>query len=133
MERLNLTLLHALYSAKLIILLYCITTFSFYLCFREDGTEFLSNVRSENGVLYIEYAVPENQGVYMCQAPSIYDVRPERIVLTVIAINTPSPDEMPNITLSTDYLKISTGGSGTVDCYPQGYPLPYIRWTKVCI
>lgn len=99
--------------------------------FRGDGTQFLSNVRSENGVLYIEQAVPENQGVYMCQAPPIYDVGPEMTVLTVISINTPSPDEMSNITLSTEHLKIPTGGSGTVDCNPQGYPLPLIKWTKV--
>ncbi|CAH0716594.1 unnamed protein product, partial [Brenthis ino] len=97
---------------------------------REDGTQFLSNVRSENGVLYIEYAVPENQGVYMCQTPPNYDMRPEMTVITVISLNTPSPGETTNITVSADQITIPTGGSGTVDCNPQGYPLPLIKWTK---
>ncbi|CAH2103371.1 unnamed protein product [Euphydryas editha] len=95
---------------------------------RQDGSEFLPNVRSENGVLYVEVAVPENQGVYICQTTPYIDINPELVILTVIPTRTPSPES--NITLSVNQLKIPTGGSGTIECSPQGYPLPLIKWTK---
>ncbi|XP_038216733.1 basement membrane-specific heparan sulfate proteoglycan core protein-like isoform X4 [Zerene cesonia] len=96
---------------------------------RQDGTAFLPNVRSDNGVLYVDYARLENEGVYICQTTSP-DVNPKLIVLTVIPQSTPAPSEVSNITVSVDHLKIPTGGSGTIDCTPQGYPLPLIKWTK---
>ncbi|XP_045509969.1 basement membrane-specific heparan sulfate proteoglycan core protein isoform X5 [Colias croceus] len=96
---------------------------------RQDGTAFLPNVRSDNGVLYVDYARLENEGVYICQTTSP-DVNPKLIVLTVLPQSTPPPSEMSNITVSVDHLKIPTGGSGTIDCTPQGYPLPLIKWTK---
>ncbi|KAJ0183614.1 hypothetical protein K1T71_000037 [Dendrolimus kikuchii] len=93
---------------------------------RQDGSSLLANVRSDNGVLYIDYARPENQGVYICQSVSS-DVSPVPILITVITTSTPSPS---NITVSVDHLKIPTGGTGTVDCNPQGSPLPMIKWMK---
>ncbi|XP_050360619.1 basement membrane-specific heparan sulfate proteoglycan core protein isoform X3 [Nymphalis io] len=97
---------------------------------RQDGNQFLPNVRAENGVLYVELAVPENDGVYICQTTPYININPELVVLKVIPNRTPSPEEAPNITLSVNQLKIPTGGSGTIECSPQGYPLPLIKWTK---
>ncbi|RVE42173.1 hypothetical protein evm_013174 [Chilo suppressalis] len=96
---------------------------------RQDGTELQSNVRSENGVLYIDYAQLTNQGVYVCQTTA-YDVQPVRIVVAVIPQGTPSPEDQSNITVSVDRLRIPTGGSGSVECTPRGYPLPLISWKK---
>lgn len=97
---------------------------------RQDGDQFLPNVRSENGVLYVEVAVPENQGVYICQTTPYLDINPELIVLTVVPTTPVSPDNVSNITLSVNQLKIPTGGSGTIECSPHGYPSPLIKWTK---
>lgn len=96
--------------------------------YRQDNAIFLPNVRSENGVLYIDNAQTDNQGVYICQAP-ITDVAPVQLLVTVIALN-PEIEEA-NITVSADRLKIPTGGSGTVDCNPVGRPAPLIKWSKV--
>nr|XP_026490200.1 basement membrane-specific heparan sulfate proteoglycan core protein isoform X1 [Vanessa tameamea] len=97
---------------------------------RQDGNNFLPNVRAENGVLYVELAVPENDGVYICQTTPYININPELVVLKVIPNRPPSPEETSNITLSVNQLKIPTGGSGTIECIPQGYPLPLIKWTK---
>lgn len=97
--------------------------------FRQDNAIFPSNVRSENGVLYIEYAIPENQGVYVCQSP-LSDVAPVPILVTVNVQSPPTPG-VYNITVSEDRLRIPTGGSGTVECNVDGRPAPLIRWTKV--
>ncbi|XP_060809746.1 basement membrane-specific heparan sulfate proteoglycan core protein isoform X4 [Amyelois transitella] len=95
---------------------------------RQDRTDLQYNVRSENGVLYIENAQPDNQGVYVCQ--TLYSrVNPVVITLHVIPIVSPPEDE-PNITLSVSSLRIPTGGSGSVDCIPSGYPLPVVKWTR---
>ncbi|XP_045489882.1 basement membrane-specific heparan sulfate proteoglycan core protein isoform X8 [Pieris rapae] len=94
---------------------------------RQDGTDFLPNVRSDNGVLYIDYARLENSGVYICQT-SAFGVNPTLITLEVRPQG--PPVETSNITLSVDHLRIPTGGSGTIDCTPQGYPVPLIKWTK---
>ncbi|XP_053624887.1 basement membrane-specific heparan sulfate proteoglycan core protein isoform X4 [Plodia interpunctella] len=95
---------------------------------RQDGSDLQYNVRSENGVLYVENAQPENQGVYVCQ--TIYGrVNPIAISLTVIPFVS-SPEDEPNITLSVSSLRIPTGGSGSVECIPSGYPLPTIKWTR---
>ncbi|KAL0852381.1 hypothetical protein ABMA28_000578 [Loxostege sticticalis] len=96
---------------------------------RQDGTQLQSNVRSVNGVLYIDYAQLDNQGVYVCRTTS-YDVAPVLVVVTVIPQGTPAPEQQPNITVSVNNLKIPTGGSGTVECSPRGYPQPLIRWRK---
>ncbi|CAG9782356.1 unnamed protein product [Diatraea saccharalis] len=96
---------------------------------RQDGTELESNVRSVNGVLYIDYARLSNQGVYVCQTSS-YDVQPVRVVVAVIPQGTPRPEDQSNITVSVDSLKIPSGGSGSVECTPRGYPLPQITWRK---
>ncbi|XP_072931305.1 basement membrane-specific heparan sulfate proteoglycan core protein [Epargyreus clarus] len=95
---------------------------------RQDGSELLPNVRDDNGVLYVDAAVLENQGVYVCRA--IDAINPVQVVLTVVSLNTPSPDEGPQIKVSTEVLKIPTGGSGTVECTPLGYPRPLIKWTR---
>lgn len=95
---------------------------------RQDNTDFPSNVRSENGVLYIEYAEPSNQGVYVCRS-QLSNVAPIPILVTVIERN-PVP-EVVNISVSVERLTIPTGGSGTVDCNVVGRPLPLIRWSKV--
>ncbi|CAK1554719.1 unnamed protein product [Leptosia nina] len=96
---------------------------------RQDATEFLPNVRAANGVLYIDYARRENAGVYICQT-SAFGVNPTLITLEVRPQGTPAPSEVSNITVSVDHLRIPTGGSGTIDCTPQGYPLPLVKWTK---
>lgn len=89
---------------------------------------FLSNVRSENGVLYIEYAQPDNQGVYICQS-TLSNVSPVQVLVTVVPVEPVT--ETYNISASVDRLKIPTGGSGTVDCNVSGRPAPIIKWTKV--
>ncbi|CAK1588065.1 unnamed protein product [Parnassius mnemosyne] len=96
---------------------------------RQDGARLLNNVRSDNGVLYIDYATQNNQGIYICQTLST-DIVPIPVVVTIIPIGTPSPAEASNITVSVNQVKIPTGGSGSVDCSPLGNPLPLIRWTK---
>ncbi|XP_050682975.1 basement membrane-specific heparan sulfate proteoglycan core protein isoform X5 [Leptidea sinapis] len=96
---------------------------------RQDETPLLSNVQSRNGVLYISNARVENSGIYVCQT-SYRGVEPKLIDLTVISLSTPSPEERSNISVSVNELKIPTGGRGTIDCIPHGYPLPNIRWTK---
>lgn len=89
-------------------------------------------MRDDNGVLYVDGAVIENQGVYVCRA--ILDaISPAQVVLTVQSLNTPSPDQGLELKLSTEVLNIPTGGSGSVDCTPVGYPRPLIRWTRVSI
>ncbi|KAJ8737484.1 hypothetical protein PYW08_000079 [Mythimna loreyi] len=95
---------------------------------RQDKAIFPSNVRSENGVLYIEYAIPENQGIYICQSP-LSEVAPVPILVTVNVRAPPTP-EAYNISVSEDRLRIPTGGSGTVECNVVGRPTPLIRWTK---
>ncbi|XP_049885171.1 basement membrane-specific heparan sulfate proteoglycan core protein-like isoform X3 [Pectinophora gossypiella] len=95
---------------------------------REDRMEY-PNVRSENGVLFIDYATIENQGVYTCQAASP-DIVPVSVLLTVIPSGTPSPSETSNITVSKNSVRIPQGGSDTVDCSPLGYPQPLIKWKK---
>ncbi|KAJ8737311.1 hypothetical protein PYW07_000582 [Mythimna separata] len=95
---------------------------------RQDKAIFPSNVRSENGVLYIEYAIPENQGIYICQSP-LSDVAPVPILVTVNVQAPPIPEGY-NITVSEDRLRIPTGGSGTVECNVVGRPTPLVRWTK---
>ncbi|XP_073959315.1 basement membrane-specific heparan sulfate proteoglycan core protein-like [Choristoneura fumiferana] len=96
---------------------------------RQDGSELAQNVRSENGVLYIDVARLENQGVYVCQTTS-EQAASVPILVTVVPLSTPAPGEAPSISVSVDSLKIPTGGSGTIDCNPQGYPQPYIKWSK---
>lgn len=99
-----------------------------FIYYRQDNALFLSNVRSENGVLYIDYAQPDNQGVYVCQAP-LSDVSSIPVLVNVVAQN--RQPEVYNITVSADRLKIPTGGSGTVECNPVGHPSPRIKWSKV--
>ncbi|KAH9644190.1 hypothetical protein HF086_008679, partial [Spodoptera exigua] len=94
---------------------------------RKDNAVFLSNVRSENGVLYIDYAQPDNQGVYICQS-SLSNVPPVQVLVTVVPAE--PVQETYNISASVDRLKIPTGGSGTVDCNVSGRPTPLIKWTK---
>ncbi|CAH4038670.1 unnamed protein product [Pieris brassicae] len=94
---------------------------------RQDGTDFLPNVRSDSGVLYIDFARLENSGVYICQT-SAFGVNPTLITLEVRPQG--PPVETSNITVSVDHLRIPTGGSGTIECTPQGYPVPLIKWTK---
>ncbi|XP_075991621.1 terribly reduced optic lobes isoform X3 [Anticarsia gemmatalis] len=94
---------------------------------RQDSARFQPNVRSDNGVLYIEAAIPENQGVYICHSQQ-YDIAPIQIHLTISAIN-PVQEEY-NLTLSVSRLSIPTGGSGAVDCMVRGRLTPTIRWTK---
>lgn len=100
------------------------------LIYRQDGTQFLPNVRADNGVLYIDVARLENQGVYICQTEAP-NVNPVLVVLTVIPTGTVAPGEMPNISLSVDQLTIPTGGRGEIECAPRGNPLPLIKWSKV--
>nr|XP_032526331.1 basement membrane-specific heparan sulfate proteoglycan core protein [Danaus plexippus plexippus] len=94
---------------------------------RQDGTPLLQNVRSSNGVLYINNAIMENQGVYICQTTS-YQIEPVLVVITIV----PSivPTQNPNVTVSVSSLTIPTGGIGKIECEPVGYPLPLIRWSK---
>ncbi|XP_022832802.1 basement membrane-specific heparan sulfate proteoglycan core protein-like isoform X3 [Spodoptera litura] len=94
---------------------------------RKDNAVFLSNVRSENGVLYIDYAQPDNQGVYICQS-TLSNVSPVQVLVTVVQAEPVT--ETYNISASVDRLKIPTGGSGTVDCNVSGRPTPLIKWTK---
>ncbi|XP_052752510.1 basement membrane-specific heparan sulfate proteoglycan core protein isoform X3 [Galleria mellonella] len=96
---------------------------------RQDGTAFYGNVRSENGVLYIQSALPENQGVYICQTP-YNSISPIMVVLKVIPLETPSPSESSNITTTVPGLRIPTGGTDSVECLPTGYPPPIVRWKK---
>ncbi|XP_041987673.1 basement membrane-specific heparan sulfate proteoglycan core protein-like isoform X2 [Aricia agestis] len=96
---------------------------------RQDGTPFLSNMYSDNGVLYVVKADAQNQGVYMCRTPS-YGVSPVLVVLTVIPLRTPSPVEAANITINKDSLEIPSGGSDTVECIPEGNPVPYVKWSR---
>ncbi|XP_052746482.1 basement membrane-specific heparan sulfate proteoglycan core protein isoform X2 [Bicyclus anynana] len=96
---------------------------------RQDGSQFESNVRADNGVLSIDVARLENQGVYICQTASS-DVNPVLVVLTVIPTGTVPPNEMSNISLSVNSLTIPTGGMGQIECIPRGDPLPLIRWSK---
>ncbi|KOB69320.1 Terribly reduced optic lobes [Operophtera brumata] len=63
---------------------------------REDGDRFQANVRSDNGVLYIDEATLENAGVYVCQTHGS-EVNPEPILLTVVSTATPSPDQLPEV------------------------------------
>ncbi|XP_047041100.1 basement membrane-specific heparan sulfate proteoglycan core protein-like isoform X2 [Helicoverpa zea] len=94
---------------------------------RQDNAVFPENVRSEYGVLYIDYAQPDNRGVYVCQS-RISDVSPEAIFVDVVS-SSPAPSTY-NISASVDRLKIPTGGSGTVECNVVGRPLPVVKWTK---
>ncbi|XP_045784357.1 basement membrane-specific heparan sulfate proteoglycan core protein-like isoform X5 [Maniola jurtina] len=96
---------------------------------RQDGTQFSPNVRADNGVLYIDVARLENQGVYICQTAAP-DVKPVLVVLTVIPTGTVSPNDITNISLSVNQLTIPTGGRGEIECYPRGDPLPLIKWSK---
>ncbi|XP_068617476.1 basement membrane-specific heparan sulfate proteoglycan core protein isoform X3 [Battus philenor] len=96
---------------------------------RQDGAQLLENVRSDNGVLYIDYATPDNQGIYICQSIST-DIVPIPVVVTIIPFGTPSPGESSNITVSVTDVRIPSGGSGSVDCSPEGNPLPLIKWSK---
>ncbi|XP_069364957.1 basement membrane-specific heparan sulfate proteoglycan core protein isoform X6 [Maniola hyperantus] len=96
---------------------------------RQDGTQFSPNVRADNGVLYIDVARLENQGVYICQTAAP-DVKPVLVVLTVIPTGTVSPNDITNISLSVDRLTIPTGGRGEIECYPRGDPMPLIKWSK---
>uniref|UniRef100_A0A2A4JYR7 Hemolin n=1 Tax=Heliothis virescens TaxID=7102 RepID=A0A2A4JYR7_HELVI len=94
---------------------------------RQDNALFLDNARSENGVLYIDYAQPDNRGVYVCQS-RISEVSPIAIFVDVVSTS-PVPSTY-NISASVDRLKIPTGGSGTVECNVVGRPIPLVKWTK---
>ncbi|XP_048488585.1 basement membrane-specific heparan sulfate proteoglycan core protein isoform X3 [Plutella xylostella] len=96
---------------------------------RQDGGELTQNVQSDNGVLYIDGARAENQGVYICQASSS-NVAPVPVVVTVILTGTPPPSENPNVTVLEDRIKIPTGGNVVINCIPSGQPLPLITWKK---
>ncbi|KAI5637001.1 immunoglobulin domain-containing protein [Phthorimaea operculella] len=96
---------------------------------REDKTAFRYNVRSEQGVLYIDNAVPENRGIYVCQASSP-DIDPVSVVLSVIPLASTLPSQQPNITIPEDRVVVSTGDSRAIECIPLGYPQPRIRWSK---
>ncbi|XP_045541991.1 basement membrane-specific heparan sulfate proteoglycan core protein isoform X1 [Papilio machaon] len=96
---------------------------------RQDGAQLLENVRSDNGVLYIDRATTENQGIYVCHSIST-EIGPVPIVVTIIPLNPPSPGEASNITVSEKSLRLHAGASGSVECNPTGNPLPLIKWTK---
>ncbi|XP_037299981.1 basement membrane-specific heparan sulfate proteoglycan core protein isoform X7 [Manduca sexta] len=96
---------------------------------RQDGYPLSENIRSQNGVLYIDYARLDDQGVYLCQSASP-GVVPAQIVVKVERAGTPSPADVSNITVSVDRIIIPTGETGTIDCNPMGYPLPFIRWSR---
>lgn len=106
--------------------------YTFLLIFRQDGSKLAQNVRSENGVLYIDVAQLENQGVYICQTTS-KQAASVPILVTVVPLTTPPPGEAPSISVNAESLKIPTGGSGTIECNPHGYPTPYIKWSKVIL
>lgn len=95
---------------------------------RQDSSPLQDNIQVDRGILYINNARPENQGVYICLSTSS-DAPPATALITVNDINV-EPGVEPNITVSVDSLKIPTGESGTVDCNPLGSPLPMIKWTK---
>ncbi|CAH2220488.1 jg2114, partial [Pararge aegeria aegeria] len=97
---------------------------------RQDGTQFLPNVRADNGVLSINVARRENEGVYICQTESP-DVNPVLVVLTIIPTSTIPPNEVTDITLSVNQTTIPAGGKGQIECSPKGEPMPLIKWTKV--
>lgn len=96
---------------------------------RQDNAPFENNVRSINGVLYVNNAIPENQGVYICRSVSPH-VPSVSIVLNVNPSGTQPPFEIQNVVASVERLSIPTGGTGTVDCTPKGFPLPTIKWSK---
>nr|XP_037874357.1 basement membrane-specific heparan sulfate proteoglycan core protein isoform X3 [Bombyx mori] len=96
---------------------------------RQDNAPFVANVRSDNGVLYIEYARPENDGIYVCQSSSS-NVSPQSIIITIIPTYSPDPAKESNISISVDSLKVPAGGSGKIDCNPDGTILPTIKWSK---
>lgn len=102
----------------------------YLLISREDRQDFQPNVRADNGILYIDYALPENRGVYTCQV-ALPDVAPVSVLLTVVPSGTPSPSDDSNITVSKNTVRIPQGGSDSVDCSPLGYPQPIIKWRKV--
>ncbi|XP_061720060.1 basement membrane-specific heparan sulfate proteoglycan core protein isoform X2 [Cydia pomonella] len=96
---------------------------------RQDGNEFESNVQSLNGVLYIDVARLENQGVYMCKTTS-GQAESMAVVVKVIPVGTQSPLESPGVELDVNELRIPTGESGVVHCTATGNPLPRIVWSK---
>lgn len=109
----------------------CITvTTNYYLTFRQDGANLEPNARSINGVLHIDDAVMENQGVYICHS-NVPEVVPVSVLLTVNLLGTRPPFEVQNVTVDKQRLIIPTGDFGTVECVPHGFPLPTVKWSKV--
>ncbi|KAL4717631.1 hypothetical protein ACJJTC_000780, partial [Scirpophaga incertulas] len=97
---------------------------------RLDTTPFQSNVHSEYGILNIEAAQVENQGVYVCKS-SLSNVNPIQFIIKVKhEKDIPDLNENSYINVSHKTLTIPTGRSGKVDCIPKGNPLPLINWSR---
>ncbi|XP_073960356.1 peroxidasin homolog [Choristoneura fumiferana] len=77
----------------------------------QDGSELAQNVRSENGVLYIDVARLENQGVYVCQTTS-EQAASVPILVTVVPLSTPAPAKPPRSPSASTVLKYQQEAAG---------------------
>lgn len=89
------------------------------------------NVKIFGNLLYIDNAISENQGVYMCNVDDMPDVSPIPVYITVNPKKFEySPQE---VTVKQNKYFIPAGESLSVECKPRGYPLPMVKWRRVNI
>ncbi|XP_061706839.1 basement membrane-specific heparan sulfate proteoglycan core protein-like [Cydia pomonella] len=102
---------------------------------KEEG-DFGNGVEIEGNALIISNAQDTESGNYVCsalvQATPVYTAYLQIVVEDVEPVTEPRPSDEnpPKVAVSESQVKITVGESKTIDCNPEGYPLPTVQWTK---
>ncbi|XP_047989768.1 basement membrane-specific heparan sulfate proteoglycan core protein-like isoform X1 [Leguminivora glycinivorella] len=101
---------------------------------KEEG-DFGAGVEIQGNTLIISNAQDSDSGNYVCsglvQATPVFSDYLQVLVEDVEpATEAPLSQNPPTVKVSESQVRITAGETKTVDCYPEGYPLPTVQWTK---
>ncbi|XP_063380338.1 basement membrane-specific heparan sulfate proteoglycan core protein-like [Cydia fagiglandana] len=98
--------------------------------------EFSNGVRQDGTKLVITNAQESDAGDYVCtgvvQASPVWTDYLQVVIEDVEPVAEPRPSDQnpPKVKVSESQVNITEGESKTIECYPEGYPLPAVQWTK---
>ncbi|XP_063636045.1 basement membrane-specific heparan sulfate proteoglycan core protein-like [Cydia splendana] len=98
--------------------------------------EFSNGVRQDGNALTITNAQDGDAGDYVCtgivQATPVWTDYLQVVIEDVEPVAEPRPSDQnpPKVKVSESQVKMTQGESKTIECNPEGYPLPTVQWTK---
>ncbi|XP_063375056.1 basement membrane-specific heparan sulfate proteoglycan core protein-like [Cydia amplana] len=98
--------------------------------------EFSNSVRQDGTKLTITDAQDGDAGDYVCtgivQATPVWTDYLQVVIEDVEPVTEPGPSDQspPKVKVGESQVKVTEGETKTIDCHPEGYPLPTVQWTK---